>query len=172
MKIKNSVSFNVDHSRLKRGIYLSRIDTMKDINTVTLDLRLRVPYKEDIISNKELHTFEHCFATAVRNMTEETDSVAVAYFGPMGCQTGYYLVFNTTESDEHRYFDMFYDILKKSCGYVKGMSEVPAKNELQCGNCYSLGETADAVKAAEELEELVDEMKQLGGFHKYSFIED
>ena len=92
---------------------------MGDVYTVTLDLRMRVPYKEEIISNMELHTFEHCFATAVRNVTEETENIAVAYFGPMGCQTGYYLVLNTTEADREKYFDMFFDVLKKSCQYVE-----------------------------------------------------
>lgn len=172
MKIKNSVSFNVDHSKLTRGIYLSRIDSMGDVYTVTLDLRMRVPYKEEIISNMELHTFEHCFATAVRNVTEETENIAVAYFGPMGCQTGYYLVLNTTEADKEKYFDMFFDVLKKSCQYVENMNEVPAKNELQCGNCYSLGEIDDAKRAARDMEKLIDEMEKQKGFHKYHFIED
>ncbi len=171
MKIKNSVSFNVDHSRLNRGVYLSKIDIMNDVYTITLDLRLRVPYKEKIISNKELHTFEHCFATAVRDITESIENVAVSYFGPMGCQTGYYIVFNTTESDENKYFDIFYNILKKACEYVKNMTEVPAKNELQCGNCYSLGDIDDAKNSAEELYKLVDEMDNQKAFHKYSFID-
>ena len=35
--------------------------------------------------------------------------------------------------------------------YVKNMKEVPAKNELQCGNCYSLGEIDDAVRAANDM---------------------
>lgn len=171
MKIKNSVSFNVDHSKLTRGIYLSRIDSMGSVNTVTLDLRVRVPYKEEVVSNMELHTFEHCFATAVRNITEDMDNVAVAYFGPMGCQTGYYLVLNTTESKE-KYFDIFYDILKKSCDYVEAMTEVPAKNELQCGNCYSLGDIEDAKRAGRDLAALVKEMEKQNNFHQYSFIED
>ena len=127
---------------------------MGSVNTVTLDLRVRVPYKEEVVSNMELHTFEHCFATAVRNITDNMDNVAVAYFGPMGCQTGYYLVLNTTESKE-KYFDIFYDILKKSCDYVEAMTEVPAKNELQCGNCYSLGDIADAKRAGKDLAALV-----------------
>ena len=172
MKIKNSVSFNVDHSRLKRGIYLSRIDKMGDVSTVTLDLRMRVPYKEKIISNEELHTYEHCFATAVRDITESMENVAVAYFGPMGCQTGYYLVFNVVNCDESEYYKLLHGILKKSCQYVKGMKEVPAKNELQCGNCYSLGDINVAVKAANDMEVIVDEIEKQNDFHKYCFIED
>ena len=170
MKIKNSVSFNVDHSRLKRGIYLSRIDKMGDVSTVTLDLRMRVPYKEKIISNEELHTYEHCFATAVRDITESMENVAVAYFGPMGCQTGYYLVFNVVNCDESEYYELLHGILKKSCQYVKGMKEVPAKNELQCGNCYSLGDINVAVKAANDMEVIVDEMEKQVGLLRQEYI--
>ena len=170
VKIKNSVSFNVDHSKLNRGVYLSRIDKMGDIYTVTLDLRVRVPYKEEVVSNMNLHTFEHCFATAVRNLTDEMENVAVSYFGPMGCQTGYYLVLNTTE-EKDRYFDLFSDILEKSCIEVEKMAEVPAKNELQCGNCYSLGEINDAIESARELKMLVEEMKEMKNFHQYKFID-
>jgi len=171
MKIKNSVSFNVDHSRLTRGIYLSKIDFFGGIKTITFDLRLRVPYEEKVISNSELHTFEHCFATAVRNVAENTENLQISYFGPMGCQTGYYLVVNT-DIDESQYYNVFCSLLEKACEYVLEMTEVPAKNKLQCGNCYSLGTIDDAKASAKELLKLVYEMKEQQDFHKYSFIED
>ena len=52
------------------------------------------------------------------------------------------------------------------------MTEVPAKNELQCGNCYSLGDIADAKRAGKDLAALVAEMEKQNNFHQYSFIED
>jgi len=170
VQIKNSVSFNVDHTKLGRGIYLSRIDKMGDVYSVTLDLRVRVPYKEEVISNMNLHTFEHCFATAVRNFTDKMKNVAVSYFGPMGCQTGYYLVINTTEEKE-KYFEIISEILEKSCEEVEKMTEVPAKNMMQCGNFYSLGEIRDAIASAKELKELVLQMKEMNNFHQYDYID-
>lgn len=170
MKIKNSVSFNVDHSKLKRGIYLSKIDTFNGIKTITFDLRMRIPYKEEVISNMELHTYEHCFATAVRNIAENMDNIQISYFGPMGCQTGYYLVVNTN-IDDSQYYNVFCNLLEKACNYVLNMTEVPAKNELQCGNCYSLGTIDDAKASARDMLVLVEEMKKQKDFHQYHFVD-
>ena len=170
MNIKNSVSFNVDHSKLSRGVYFSKKDVLSDVATVTLDMRMRVPYKEEVISNEEMHTFEHCFATAVRDVSENYENMAVAYFGPMGCQTGYYLVLNFTGVNDDEYFGIILKLLEDSCNYIENMTEVPAKNELQCGNCYSLGDIELAKKAEKELKVLVEEMKNQNGFHKYTYM--
>ena len=133
MKIKNSVSFNVDHSKLTRGIYLSRIDSMGSVNTVTLDLRVRVPYKEEVVSNMELHTFEHCFATAVRNITDNMDNVAVAYFGPMGCQTGFYFLIRHLNHAEN--LALIKRIFHDAAAY---QGEMPGNSEIECGNYKNL----------------------------------
>ena len=172
MKMKNSVTFNVDHSRLGRGVYLSKIDVMSNVATVTLDIRMRVPYKEEGISNEEMHTFEHCFATAVRDCAENIENMAVAYFGPMGCQTGYYLVVNFADTSEEKYFEILSKLLEDSCLYIEKMQEVPAKNALQCGNYLTLGDMDIALKAEKDLYALVEEMKAQGDFHKYVYLED
>jgi len=172
MKMKNSVTFNVDHSRMGRGVYLSKIDTMSNVDTVTLDIRMRVPYKEAGISNEEMHTFEHCFATAVRDTAENIENMAVAYFGPMGCQTGYYLVVNFMDTAEEKYFEILSKLLEDSCLYIEKMQEVPAKNALQCGNYLTLGGMDIALKAEKDLLDLVEEMKAQGDFHKYVYLED
>ena len=168
--MKNSVSFNVDHLKLTRGIYLSKIDTLGDVKTVTLDIRLRAPYREEIITNKAMHTFEHCFATAVRDVSEGYENAMVSYFGPMGCQTGFYLVVNFKDGREEQYFPFFAKLLKEALVYLRKMEEVPAKNEKQCGYCYSLGEMADALAVADTMEDLVDKMIQQGSFFTYVYL--
>ncbi|MEA5083234.1 MAG: S-ribosylhomocysteine lyase [Lachnospiraceae bacterium] len=168
--MKNSVSFNVDHLKLTRGIYLSKIDTLGDVQTITLDIRLRKPYKEEIITNKALHSFEHCFATAVRDVSDGYENAMISYFGPMGCQTGFYLVVNFKDYTQDKYFPLFAKLLKESLVYLRGMKEIPANNEKQCGFCYSLGEMADAIAVAEDMENLVDEMTRQGGFHTYVYL--
>jgi len=168
--MKNSVSFNVDHLKLTRGIYLSKVDTLGDVKTLTLDIRLRVPYKEEIITNKALHTFEHCFATAVREISDSYNDVMISYFGPMGCQTGFYLVVNFKGYSEDEYFPFFAKLLKEALTYLRKMEKVPAKNESQCGNCYSLGEMADAIAVADDMEKLVDKMTQQGEFFTYRYL--
>lgn len=172
MKMKNSVTFNVDHSHMGRGVYLSKVDEIANVKTVTLDIRMRVPYKEEAISNEELHTFEHCFATAVRDVAENIENMAVAYFGPMGCQTGYYLVVNFANIEEEKFFDILSNLLYESCKYIENMKEVPAKNALQCGNYLTLGDMDIALKAEKELLAVVEEMKSNGNFHQYVYLEE
>ena len=56
-------SFSVDHTKLKPGLYVSRVDG----DVVTYDIRMRRPNAGSYLSNGVLHTYEHLFATYVRN---------------------------------------------------------------------------------------------------------
>lgn len=85
-------SFTVDHTVLTPGLYLSR----QDGDAVTLDLRFKKPNTGDLLSNAELHSVEHLIATLLRNAPEKD---AVLYFGPMGCQTGFYFLFDRRKLD-------------------------------------------------------------------------
>ena len=78
-------SFTVDHDRLEPGLYVSR----RDGDVTTYDLRTRKPNQGDYMDNLTMHSVEHMFATYIRN-SEEGEHVV--YFGPMGCQTGFYLL--------------------------------------------------------------------------------
>ena len=80
--MKKIASFSVNHDKLKKGMYVSRIDG----DVVTYDLRMKVPNAGDYLSNGALHTFEHLFATYARNSAL---SDSVIYVGPMGCRTGF-----------------------------------------------------------------------------------
>lgn len=83
--MKKITSFCIDHDILGKGMYISRID--QDI--VTYDLRMVVPNQGIYLDNDGLHTFEHLFATYVRNTVYSDD---VVYVGPMGCRTGFYFL--------------------------------------------------------------------------------
>lgn len=78
-------SFSVDHDKIEKGIYISRIDG----DIITYDMRTRVPNAGDYMSNITMHSVEHMFATYVRNSDIGKN---VIYFGPMGCRTGFYLL--------------------------------------------------------------------------------
>ena len=78
-------SFCVDHTRLERGIYLSR----QDGDVLTWDVRMKEPNHGDYLDQAALHTMEHLFATCARN-GEYKDGII--YVGPMGCRTGMYLL--------------------------------------------------------------------------------
>ena len=55
-------SFQVDHNKLKPGLYLSR----RDGEATTLDLRFKKPNTGDLLSNAEMHSLEHLAATLLR----------------------------------------------------------------------------------------------------------
>ncbi len=85
-------SFTVDHDFIIPGIYISRIDG----DITTFDLRTRHPNCGDYMDNITMHTFEHMFATFIRNSKIGSH---VIYFGPMGCQTGFYLLTRGLEKE-------------------------------------------------------------------------
>ena len=101
-------SFTVDHDLLTEGIYVSRVDG----DVVTYDLRMRRPNADDYLSDVAMHTFEHMFATFVRNSKIADD---VLYFGPMGCQTGFYLLVKNADHNNVR--KIVIDILEKIVSY-------------------------------------------------------
>ena len=71
-------SFCVDHTKLEKGLYVSRIDG----DVVTYDLRMCIPNAGSFLKNGALHTIEHLFATYVRN-SRWTDGIV--YVGPKMC---------------------------------------------------------------------------------------
>lgn len=78
-------SFCVDHTKLDRGMYLSR----QDGDVLTWDIRMKRPNHGDYLSTGAAHTLEHLFATYARNSAFQD---SVIYVGPMGCRTGFYLL--------------------------------------------------------------------------------
>ena len=56
-------SFCVDHTKLDRGMYLSR----QDGDVLTWDIRMKKPNHGDYLSTGSAHTLEHLFATYARN---------------------------------------------------------------------------------------------------------
>lgn len=129
-------SFTVDHNKLVPGLYLSR----RDGDIVTFDLRFKKPNTGDLLTNSEMHSAEHLIATLLRN---SGDKDAVIYFGPMGCQTGFYFLF-----DERRLSCGGAIALLKQVFTAAGAFEgdMPGKSPAECGNYVNLDvETGRAV---------------------------
>ena len=124
--MKRIASFSVDHDKITPGFYISRIDG----DVVSYDLRTRTPNAGDYMDNVTMHTVEHLFATYVRNSEIGGN---VIYFGPMGCQTGFYLL--TRNLAPATVYHAVLDVLEKiiaHTGAVFGASEV------ECGNYRTL----------------------------------
>ena len=67
-------SFCVDHTKLDRGMYLSR----QDGDVLTWDIRMKRPNHGDYLSTGAAHTLEHLFATYARNSAFQ-DSVICSF---------------------------------------------------------------------------------------------
>ena len=83
-------SFQVDHTSIVPGIYVSRIDAVGGDFATTFDVRMKRPNVERAISPAAMHTIEHVVATFLRNDPAWKDRIV--YWGPMGCLTGSYLI--------------------------------------------------------------------------------
>ena len=119
-------SFTVDHDLLTEGIYVSRIDG----DITTYDLRTRIPNGGVYMDNLTMHSVEHMFATYVR-----ASAIAdrVMYFGPMGCQTGFYLLVRNADNEET--LAVVKDVLSKIVNHDGEMFGAVKK---ECGNYLNL----------------------------------
>ena len=124
--LRKIASFSVDHRNIEEGIYVSRIDG----DITTYDMRTRRPNAGDYMDNVTMHTFEHLFATYVRNSEIGQN---VIYFGPMGCQTGFYLLVRNADNER------VLDVVKATLGdIIAHQGDVPGNSEIECGNYRSL----------------------------------
>lgn len=115
-------SFTVDHNKLNRGMYISRVDG----EVTTYDIRTRKPNVEEVMENGAIHTLEHLFATFVRNSKFKDN---IIYFGPMGCRTGFY--FLTTKMSHEDALALTKDALEFVANYE---GEIPGVSAIECGN--------------------------------------
>ena len=121
-------SFTVDHNKLVPGLYYSR----RDGDVITFDLRFKKPNTGDLLSNSEMHSAEHLIATLLRN-SEEKD--AVVYFGPMGCQTGFYFLFDNRLLSCEGAVELLKEVFNAAAVFE---GEMPGKSAAECGNYINL----------------------------------
>ncbi len=142
--MKKIASFTVNHDILEKGMYISRIDG----DIVTYDIRMKKPNGGDYLENAAMHTFEHLFATYMRN-TEYTDSVI--YIGPMGCRTGFYLLLRDS-IERNTALKLVLDAFSFIADYS---GDIPGTERWECGNylehdlCGANSIAADMVKVLE-----------------------
>lgn len=122
MKIE---SFELDHTKViapyvrKAGLYKGRQGDLIS----KFDLRFMQPNKGEM-PTAAIHTLEHLLAGYLREELEDIIDVS-----PMGCRTGFYLtIWGDRTADEVR--TALVEALEKTAV----TTEVPAVNEIQCGN--------------------------------------
>lgn len=120
-------SFELDHTTVEAP-YIRRAELYegkKGDQLTKFDLRFTQPNK-DSMNMSGIHTLEHLLAVYLR---EETIGESIIDLSPMGCRTGFYLTVWGDISAEDIKIPLI-NSLKK----VLETKEIPAANEVQCGN--------------------------------------
>lgn len=151
--MKRIDSFAVDHLRLKKGVYVSRVDRPGSEVITTFDLRMKLPNKE-VLENAAIHTIEHLVATYLRN--DESFGSRIIYFGPMGCLTGMYLLVHGELASKD-----ILPLLINAFSFVAAFEgDIPGVSEIECGTAalHDLeGARAEAKAYLEVLTNATDE---------------
>jgi S-ribosylhomocysteine lyase len=132
-------SFTINHDTLQKGLYVSRVDG----DAVTYDLRMKLPNQGDFLSTGEAHTIEHLLATFLRNAPVKDQ---VIYVGPMGCRTGFYLIFRDSVPKDEAIRE-----IREGLRFVADFEgEIPGAKKEECGN-YLDHDLEGAKRVAKEM---------------------
>lgn len=140
--MKKIPSFTVDHTRLMRGIYLSRRDLTPAGDVIsTFDIRLTEPNRQPALSPAAIHAMEHLAATFLRN--HPIWGSRIVYWGPMGCLTGNYLILQ----GDYRSSDIL-PLLRECFSFIASFEgDIPGATPRDCGN-YSMMDLDEARRHA------------------------
>lgn len=144
-------SFQVNHTELLPGIYVSRKDKIGENAVVTtFDLRMTKPNREPVMNTAEIHTIEHLGATYLRNHSEFGGKTV--YFGPMGCRTGFYMLL----AGDYEPADVL-ELVRDMFAFIADYhGEVPGAAPRDCGNYLDMNLPMANYMAAKYLREALN----------------
>ena len=152
--MKTIPSFTIDHLRLKRGIYVSRKDTVGGETITTFDLRMKEPNREPALGQGALHTIEHLAATYLRNHKDWADKIV--YWGPMGCLTGNYLLMRGDLKSRD-----IVELMKETFRFIAEFEgEIPGAAPKDCGNWLLHDLPMAKWEAAKYLNDVLENIKE------------
>lgn len=132
-------SFQVNHDKLREGMYTSRIDG----DVTTYDIRMVIPNGGVYLENAAMHTFEHLFATYTRNSRFKDH---IIYAGPMGCRTGFYFLVRSLSPEDT------IQLTKETMDFIAAFEgEIPGATRIECGN-YLEHDLPGAKKIAQKMQ--------------------
>ena len=136
-------SFSLDHTKV-RAPFVRRCCVLKGSKgdvVSKFDLRFVQPNKE-LMDMRAVHTMEHLLAENMRDKMEN-----IIDLSPMGCRTGFYLsIFGNKEPFEIK------NAVESALKDILNAKEIPAANEIQCGNYRDLSLFGAKEYAKEALE--------------------
>ena len=141
--MKKVESFELDHRKVKAP-YIRKCCLLKGPNgdqVTKFDIRFLQPNKE-AFGTAAMHGLEHLLAYELRKNLE-----GIIDLSPMGCRTGFYLsIFGDRDGSEIKI------AIEEALKEILKATEVPAANEIQCGNYRDLSLFGAKEYAKEALE--------------------
>lgn len=141
-------SFELDHTKV-HAPFIRKVTVYtgeKGDSITKFDIRFMQPNKEEM-DMSGIHTLEHLMAVYLRDEKLGDDVIDLS---PMGCRTGFYMtIWGDLDSDDVE------DMIINSLERVKTSTEIPAANEVQCGNAKA----HDLDKAIEYADKFIGGMK-------------
>ena len=118
-------SFSLDHTKVAAPfVRKCEVKTGEKGDKVTkFDLRFMQP-NEEFMNISAIHTLEHLLAGYMREVMD-----GIIDISPMGCRTGFYMIAWNEVS-----VDKVIETLNYALKKVLETKEIPAANEVQCGN--------------------------------------
>ncbi|MDU6294710.1 S-ribosylhomocysteine lyase [Clostridium celatum] len=122
-------SFELDHRKVKAP-YVRKcclLNGPKGDEVTKFDIRFLQPNKE-AFGTAAMHGLEHLLAFELRKNLD-----GIIDLSPMGCRTGFYLsIFGNRDSEEIKV------AVENALKEILEAKEIPAANEIQCGNYRDL----------------------------------
>lgn len=141
--MKKVESFELDHRKVKAP-YIRKcclLNGPKGDEVTKFDIRFLQPNKE-AFGTAAMHGLEHLLAFELRKNLE-----GIIDLSPMGCRTGFYLsIFGDRDAGEIK------EAVETALREVLNAKEVPAANDIQCGNYRDLSLFGAKEYAKEALE--------------------
>lgn len=136
-------SFELDHRKVKAP-YIRRcclLNGPKGDHVTKFDIRFLQPNKE-AFGTAAMHGLEHLLAYKLRDTLE-----GIIDLSPMGCRTGFYLsIFGDRDASEIKV------AVENALSEILKATEIPAANDIQCGNYRDLSLFGAKEYAKEALE--------------------
>lgn len=149
-------SFTIDHLKLNPGIYVSRKDKVGSEIITTFDIRMTKPNCEPVMNTAEMHTIEHLGATYLRNHPEWAGKTV--YFGPMGCRTGFYVLFAGDLSSRD-----ILPVITDMFEFIRAFDgPVPGADPRECGNYLDMNLPMAKYLAGRYLDEVLLNIDESG----------
>lgn len=131
MKTYKVESFQLDHTQVEAPYirvadqkhFVQEGEVRSEFVISKFDIRFTQP-NVDFLATATIHSLEHLLAENIRTYSDHVIDVS-----PMGCRTGFYVILQGAYTVEE-----VYELLTATLRDVVEATEVPACNEVQCGN--------------------------------------